>query len=107
RIPGSRWMLPSCVHYANDLLVRVDIWLRAVPAANQTGGRNLCVWIDTAQVLSKPAYCGQVSCMRRSRAIAAKSKLNGKLRRNLARPLSFQKPKEAAQTRFGSPKFEP
>jgi hypothetical protein len=88
-------MLPSCVQYANDLVVRVDIWLRAVPAANQTGRRNLCVWLDTAQVLSKPAYRGQVSSLRRRRAIAVQSKLNGKLRRNLARPLYFHKRKEA------------
>ena len=82
-------MLPSCVQYASDLVVRVDIWLRAVPPADQTGGRNFCVWLDTAQVLSKPAYGGQVSGLRRGRAIAAQSKLNGELRRNLDAPALF------------------
>jgi hypothetical protein len=89
-------MLPSCVQYANDLVVRVDIWLRAVPAASQTGRRNLCVWLDTPYVLGKPAYRGQVSGLRRGRAITAQSKLNDKLCRNLARPLYFHKRKEAA-----------
>jgi hypothetical protein len=89
-------MLPSRVQYANDLVVRVDIWLRTVPAANQTGGRKLCLWLDTAQVLSKPAYRGQVSSLCRGRAIGAQSKFNGKLRPNLGRTLYFHKRKEAA-----------
>src|ERR1700739_3156243 len=98
-------MFPSRVQYANDLVVGVDVWLWAVPPPDQTTGRNLRLWFDTAQVLSKPAYRGEVSGLRRDRAIGAQSKLNRKLRCDVTRPFYFHKFNEAAQTRFDSPKL--
>jgi hypothetical protein len=100
-------MLLSRLHYANDLVVRVDVWLWALPPPDQTTGRNLRLWFDTAQVLSKSSYRGEVSGLRRDRAIGTQSELKRKFRCDLPRSLCFHKHNEAAQTRFDSPKFEP
>ena len=101
-------MLASRVQDANDFVVGVDVWLWTVPLTDQTGGRNLRLWFDAAQVLSKPTDRGHISGLRRSRAmIGAHSKFKRELGRNLTRPLCLQKRDEDAETRFDSPKLEP